>query len=81
MQYQTILVGWLKRTKDGKPFISLKAERDIKAGESIALFKNDKGGVETRPDYRAYEKIEDQYEVVKPQQGSTAQKIADDIPF
>lgn len=59
MKYQNVAVVWLKKDKNGKTYLSFKAERDIKAGENIALFKNDKGGVETRPDYKAYEQVDD----------------------
>lgn len=75
MKYKNNAVIWIKKDKNGKPYFSFKAERDIKEGETFNFFKNDKGGVETRPDYKSYEKIEDQV------QEPTSQEVADDIPF
>lgn len=59
MKYQNIAACWKKKDKNGKTFLSVKAERDIKAGESFAMFANDKQGNEARPDFRAYERIEE----------------------
>lgn len=73
-KYQNIAAAWINTDKNGKKYISLKAERDIKAGESVNLFKNDKGGVDTRPDYRAYEKIEED-------QHDDNADLSEEIPF
>lgn len=58
-KYQNVLIAWKKQTKNGDTYLSVKAERDIKAGENINLFANDKGDNPNRPDYRAYEKVEE----------------------
>jgi len=60
MKYQNIAVVWKKKDKNGKTFLSFKAEKDIKNGESINLFLNDKGDNPSRPDFRAYNRIEDE---------------------
>ena len=72
-------VVWIKTTKKGEKYISFKAERDIKAGESISLFKNNKTGVQTRPDYRAShnDETEDQYQAL----AGKPEVNVDDIPF
>lgn len=57
--YQNIVVIWKRKDKNGKTYLSMKVERDLKAGESLNIFQNEKNGVDTRPDFRAYEKIED----------------------
>lgn len=67
---------WVKEGKNGK-YLSFKAERDIKAGESINIFKNDKQGNEMRPDYRAYHNDE-------PREGMSSKETKDltaQIPF
>lgn len=72
-------VVWIKTSKKGEKYISFKAERDIKAGESISLFKNNKNGVETRPDYRAShnDETEDRYQAA----AELATLNVDEIPF
>lgn len=60
--YQNIVAIWKRKDKNGNTYLSMKVERDLKAGESINIFANDKKGVENRPDFRAYEKIEDEDE-------------------
>jgi len=59
MKYINNAVVWMKKDKNGKTFLSFKTERDIKDGESINLFKNDKGDNPARPDYRSYDKVEE----------------------
>ena len=71
-------VVWIKKDKNGKSFISFKAERDIKEGENINLFKNDKGDNPKRPDYRSYDIVDDGNKMMDDE---TVQKITDDIPF
>lgn len=73
-KYNDIAVAWINKDKNGKSYLSVKAVRDIKKGESINLFKNDKGDNPKRPDYRAYE-VEEQEEEVD------SEKVADTIPF
>lgn len=68
-------VVWVKTTKKGDKYLSFKAERDIKAGESLSLFKNDKGGNEMRPDFKAYHNSED---LMTDKQ---TQEVTEDIPF
>lgn len=65
---------WVKVNKKGEKYLSFKAERDIKAGESLSIFKNDKGGNEMRPDFRAYHNDE-------PMDKSTDRDISGEIPF
>lgn len=91
--YQNIVAVWKRKDKNGNTYLSMKVERDLKAGESINIFANDKKGVENRPDFRAYEKIDDDEEQAQPpapQQeeerdpftGKTqSEQVADDIPF
>lgn len=92
MKYQNIVAIWKRKDKNGNTYLSMKVERDLKAGESINIFANDKKGVENRPDFRAYEKIEDEDEPAPapanydeerdPFTGKTqSEEIADDIPF
>ena len=89
MQYQNIVAVWKKKDKNGNAYLSMKVERDLKAGDSVNIFANDKKGVEKRPDFRAYEKIEDDVEL--PDELANPQKKnkpleeqehdTDDIPF
>lgn len=92
--YQNIVAIWKRKDKNGNTYLSMKVERDLKAGESINIFANDKKGVENRPDFRAYEKIEDEDEQAPsaapaqydderdPFTGKTeSEQIAEDIPF
>jgi uncharacterized protein (DUF736 family) len=82
MKYQNIAACWKKKDKNGKTFLSVKAERDIKAGESFTMFANDKQGNEARPDFRAYEKIEEEEAPAqKSRYSEEAEQVADDIPF
>ena len=92
MQYQNIVAIWKRKDKNGNTYLSMKVERDLKAGESINIFANDKKGVENRPDFRAYEKVEDEDEQSQPPArqeeerdpftGKTeSEQLADDIPF
>lgn len=77
MTYENIAAVWLKKDKNGKTYLSLKVERDLKAGESISLFRNDKGGNEKRPDFRAYERVTEAKKVKE----VLVDDVADDIPF
>lgn len=74
--YKNDAAIWINKDKNGKSYISFKAERDIKEGESINLFKNDKGDNPKRPDYRAYT-VEEAEQDVQP----TSEDVADSIPF
>lgn len=85
MKYVNNAVMWTRKDKNGKTYFGFKAERDIKSGETFNIFQNDKGGVETRPDYRSYEKVEDDY-INKEQSGEhvgrdLAEEVANDLPF
>ncbi len=79
-KYQNIAAAWINETKQGNKYLSVKIEKDLKAGDKIALFKNDKGGVETRPDYRAYEKINENLGE-QAEEVFTSEDVANDIPF
>lgn len=73
---------WVKTTKKGDKFLSFKAERDIKAGESISIFKNDKQGNEMRPDFRAFHNDESLPQESREMMSSADTKeLADSIPF
>ena len=72
--------AWVSKDKNGKTYISFKAERDIKEGETINLFKNDKGDNPKRPDYRSFE-VTDDSEVQPESETVDAEAVADDIPF
>ena len=77
MKYQNIAAIWKKKDKNGKTYLSFKAEKDIKEGESFNLFENDKGNNPSRPDFRAYNKIEEEPQEPDP----TSDEVADDLPF
>jgi uncharacterized protein (DUF736 family) len=74
-KYQDIAAVWIKKGKDGETYLSMKVSEAIPEGSHVSLYKNDKGGVPTRPDFRAYRKIEEE--------GATKQfdLDIDDIPF
>lgn len=78
MKYQNIAAIWKKKDKNGKTYLSFKAEKDIKEGESFNLFENDKGNNPSRPDFRAYNKIEEEPDM---QPDPTSDEVADDLPF
>jgi hypothetical protein len=78
MKYKNNGAIWINKTKTGQPYFSFRAERDIKEGEKFNFFKNDKGGVETRPDYKSYEKIEEETQEVNK---NLVQDVTDSIPF
>lgn len=80
MKYQNIAALWKKKDKNGKTFLSFKAERDIKQGESFNLFENDKGDNPSRPDFRAYTKIEEEPQESE-QPDTTSDDVANDLPF
>lgn len=65
-KYTDIAAAWIKTDRNGKKFLSVKMTKDVKAGFSFNLFTNDKGGVETRPDYKAtqVEEVADEAESV-----------------
>ena len=68
--YKNIAVVWVNEDKNGNKYLAFKAEQDIKEGETVNLFKNDKGDNPARPDFRAYEKVEDDPE-----------SVASEVPF
>lgn len=74
-KYNNIAAIWMNRDKNGNYYISFQAERDIKKGEKINLFANDKGDNPKRPDYRAYEVEETNDQVAKEDVNPS------DIPF
>lgn len=74
--YKNIAAIWVKKDKNNNSFLSFKAESDIKQGDSINLFKNDKGDNPARPDFRAYIKIEDEQS-----QPVNSESVASDVPF
>jgi len=78
MKYQNIAAIWKKKDKNGKTYLSFKAEKNIKEGESFNLFENDKGDNPSRPDFRAYTKIEEE---PQEQPDTTSDDVADDLPF
>lgn len=85
-KYINNAVAWISKDKNDKPYISFKAERDIKEGESINLFKNNKGDNPKRPDYRSFEVVEDegteaQSEPEPKSETVSSVDVADDIPF
>jgi hypothetical protein len=71
MKYSDNAAIWKKKDKNGKTFLSFKASRDIKEGESLAFFENNKDGVETRPDFKSYDKIEE----------DQSSQVSSDVPF
>ena len=75
--YQNIVAMWKNKDKNGNTYLSMVAERDIKKGEKINVFANDKGGNDARPDFRAYEKLDDEPQVSSNQ----ADDIASGVPF
>lgn len=77
MKYQNIAAIWKKTDKNGQTYLSLKVESDLKAGDSVNLFKNEKQGNESRPDFRAYKKIDDE----STDEGPTSKEVAEEIPF
>lgn len=81
MKYQNIAAVWKKKDKNGKTYLSFKAERDIKRGESFNLFENDKGDNPSRPDFRAYNKIENEPQEPEMQPNQTSDEVASDLPF
>ncbi len=89
MPYVDNAAIWIRKDKNGKAYLGFKAARDIKKDETFNFFKNDKGGVETRPDYKSYEKVEQDNlktarEKLSPQVKEseyTADEVADDVPF
>lgn len=77
MKYINNAAAWMKKDKNGKTFISFKADRDIKEGEWVNLFQNDKGDNPKRPDYTSYDKVEEEANEPEVEQES----IEDSIPF
>ena len=81
-KYTKNAVIWVKKDKNDKPFFSFKAERDIKSGESLNFFKNDKGDNPARPDYRSYSTDEDtQVEDEIVMSSKETEAVANDVPF
>lgn len=78
-QYINNACAWVSKDRNGKPYISFKAERDINEGETINLFKNDKGDNPKRPDYRSFEVVEG--DAQPESEAVDAEDVADDIPF
>ena len=79
MKYTNNAVIWVNKDKNGKPYFSFKAERDIKEGEKFNFFKNDKGDNSARPDYKSYEKVEE--EVNTEEEEQVADDVSEKIPF
>jgi len=78
MTYINKAVVWIKKTKTGKSYLSVKLEQDFKKGDTFNLFTNDKGDNPSRPDYRAYEKVEDE---ATTKATADSDEVADSIPF
>lgn len=70
-KYINHAVIWKKKDKNGKTYLAFKAERDIKEGEWLSLFANDKGDNPKRPDFKAYEEKEEH----------TSESVSNDVPF
>jgi len=80
---------WKKKDKNGNTYLGFKASRDIKEGESINFFSNDKGDNQARPDFKAYDVVNEDDNLgtarealgINKSQEYSAERIADDIPF
>jgi len=77
---------WVKKDKNGQPYFSFSADRDIKKGENFNIFKNDKGDNPRRPDYKSYERVEDKEPLRVPSNAEVPDEVinedvADQIPF
>ena len=80
--YKNNAVVWLNKDKNGNAFLSFKAERDIKKGETLRLFKNKKGDVPSRPDYKSYtvtDDLEEKKEALLSDEET--ESINDEVPF
>lgn len=77
-KYQNICAIWKNKDKNGNTYLSMKIEKDLKAGEKINIFQNDKKGVESRPDFRAYEVLT---EVDQMMSDEEVEKTNNDVPF
>lgn len=88
-KYITHAVAWMNKAKKGDNFISFVAERDIKKGEKINLFRSNKGDNPNRPDFKSFEVIEENEGYDKLKETAEAlgakpvnsEELAGDVPF
>jgi len=59
--YKNIAAAWIRNTKNGEPFLSIKANEDIilKAGEYLNLWHNRRKNSPKHPDYQLLEVAKD----------------------
>lgn len=80
MKYRTIASGWLNVDKNGKKYLAVTLNEDMKAGEKLFLRKNDfKKEGDKLPDYRYSVKVEENQPVTENK--SVSEEVADQIPF
>lgn len=77
MPYKTVASAWINTDKNGKKYLAVTLEKDMKAGEKLYLRKNDfKKEGDKSPDYRYQVKSE-----VEQEEPNLAEDVADEIPF
>lgn len=80
MAFEEVGAGWIKETKNGHKYISIKLKAALDAGEYLSLWKNKEKRGEKSPDYRLTVSTKE----AKPkaeEDGFTQERSDDDIPF
>lgn len=57
--YQNNAAIWKNQTKKGDTYLSFRADRDIKKGEKLNFFSNNRKTDDKHPDFTSYEKLEE----------------------
>lgn len=52
MGYEEVGAGWIKTTKKGTRYISIKLKANLDSGEFLSLWKNEEKRTDKSPDYR-----------------------------
>jgi uncharacterized protein (DUF736 family) len=80
MKYITIASAWINTDKNGKKYLSVLLEQDMKTGDKLYLRKNEfkKEGDKT-PDYRY--QVKSEVEPASDEEVITAEQVAEDVPF
>lgn len=79
-KYKNIGAAWINLNKNGQEYLSVKVDRDIKAGESTSFMKNKFKKSDNQPDFVWLVEIDGEDQVEETEEVTT-EVDPDDVPF
>lgn len=77
--FKNVGAAWINKDKYGKQYLSIKVDKDIKAGEGVQFFQNKYKESAHHPDFVYLIDVEPEEE---DKRGSdTSEDVANDVPF